>query len=243
MKTKKINSNEIAESKVIYAMGNITRTTKKVLMDYVINMYLVSFAKVIAYLGAESDEGKDLLSGMDDKTRNTVLSFSKDFTKTDSKVTAEVEHILTASGMEFEEDYKVIKKYLLHTSNIFAEKTIKDFREETPIFQKRLNKCIFNFDDILMLDDRAIQKILQKVDQQTLAKALKGSDPEIQDKFFRNMCRRTATMLKEDMEWMGPVRLSDVEECQTEILKIIFRLEDKGEILISKVRISDILVD
>ena len=94
-----------------------------------------------------------------------------------------------------------------------------------------------------MLGDRAIQKILQKVDQQTLAKALKGSDPEIQDKFFRNMCRRTATMLKEDMEWMGPVRLSDVEECQTEILNIIFRLEDKGEIFISKVRISDILVD
>ena len=109
MKTKKINSNEIAESKVIYAMGNITRATKKVLMDYVISMYLVSFAKVIAYLGVESDEGKDLLSGMDDKTRNAVISFSNDFSKSDAKVTAEVEHILTSSGMEFEQDYKIIK--------------------------------------------------------------------------------------------------------------------------------------
>ena len=110
MKTKKINSNEIAESKVINAMGNITRATKKVLMNYVISMYLVSFAKVIAYLDTESDEGKDLLSGMDDKTRNTVLSFSKDFTKTDSKVTAEVEHILTASGMELEKDKTIVEQ-------------------------------------------------------------------------------------------------------------------------------------
>ena len=243
MNTNKINANKLAETKIINAMGDITRATKKVLMDYVISMYLVSFAKVIAYLGAESDEGKDLLSGMDDKTRNTVLSFSKDFTKTDSKVTAEVEHILNASGMDFEKDYKIIKKYLLHTSNIFTEKTIKNFREETPIFQKKLNIFIFNFDDILMLDDRAIQKVLQKVDQQTLAKALKGTDTEIQAKFFRNMSRRTASMLKEDMEWMGPVHLSDVENCQSEILKIISHLEDKGEIIISKIRISDILVD
>ena len=203
MKTNKNNANSIAELKVISAMDEITRATKKVLMDYVISMYLVSFAKV----------------------------------------TAEVEHILTVSGMEFEKDYKIIKKYLLHTNHEFAEKIIKDFREETPIFRKKLNKCIFNFDDILMLDNRAIQKIIQETDQQTLAKALKGTDPEIQDKFFANMCNRDACMLKEDMEWMGPVRLTDVENCQSEILKIIFRLEDKGEIVISKIRISDILVD
>lgn len=243
MKTNKNNANSIAESKVISAMDEITRATKKVLMDYVISMYLVSFGKVIAYLGAESAEGKDLLSGMDDKTRNAVVSFSKDFTKSDAKVTAEVEHILTASGMEFEQDYKVIKKYLLLTNHKCAEKIIKSFREETPIFQQKLNKCIFSFDDILMLDNRAIQKIIQEVDQQTLAKALKGTDPEIQDKFFANMCNRDACMLKEDMEWIGPVRLTDVENCQSEILKIIFRLEDKGEIVISKIRISDILVD
>lgn len=238
-----MKTNQIAESKVIEAMGDITRATKKVLMDYVISMYYVSFAKVIAYLGAESLEGKDLLSGMDDKIRNAVISCSKDFTKSDAKVIAEVEHILTASGMEFEQEYKVIKKYLLHTNHEFAEKKIKSFREETPIFQKKLNKCIFNFEDILMLDNRAIQKIIQEVDQQTLAKALKGADPEIQDKFFRNMSNLTANMLKEDMEWMGPVRLTDVENCQSEILKIIFRLEDNGEIVISRIHISDILVD
>lgn len=243
MNTNKNNSTKLAETKVINAMGDITRATKKVLMDYIIGMYLTSFAKVIAYLGIESDESKDLLSGMDEKTKNTVLSFSKDFSKSNPKVISEVEHILTASGMDFTQDYKTIKKYLLHTTHDFVERTVNEFRETTPIFQNQLNKCIFCFDDILMLDDRAIQKILQKVDQQTLTKALKGSDTEIQDKFFRNMSRCTASMLKEDMEWMGPVRLTDVENCQKEILKIIFHLEDKGEIVISKIHISDILVD
>ena len=243
MKSNKNNAKELAESKVISAMGNITRATKKVLMDYVIGMYLVSFAKVISYLDIESDEGKDLLSGMDENTRKAVSIFSYDFSKSDAKVISEVEHILTASGMDFTNEFKTIKKYLLHTSNDFADKTIKKFREESPIFQNQLNKCIFNFEDILMLDDRAIQKILQKVDQQTLAKALKGSSTEIQDKFFRNMSHRTASMLKEDMEWMGPVRLTDVENCQNKILKVILRLEDKGEIFISHIRISDILVD
>ena len=243
MNTNKINATKLAETKVINAMDDITRATKKVLMDYIIGMYLTSFAKVISYLGTESDEAKDLLSGMDEKTKNTVISFSKNFSRSNPKVISEVEHILTASGMDFTKDYKTIKKYLLHTTHDFAEKTLNDFRETTPIFKEKINKCIFCFDDILMLDERAIQKILQKVDQQTLAKALKGSDPEIQDKFFRNMSSRAASMLKEDMEWMGPVRLTDVENCQAEILKIIFYLEDKGEIVISRIHISDILVD
>lgn len=233
----------IAESKVSSAMEEISYATRKVLMDYMLNMYYISFSKIIAYLGVKSNESQELILNLDEKMKQKVINAAIGFRKNDKKVVEEVEHILIASGMDFTQDYKTIKKYLLHTTHDFAEKTIKEFREETPIFQKKLNKCIFNFDDILMLDDRAIQKILQKVDQQTLAKALKGTDTEIQAKFFRNMSRRTASMLKEDMEWMGPVRLSDVENCQSEILKIIIRLEDKGEIVISKIRISDILVD
>ena len=243
MKSEKTNVSELAESKVVSAMDNITRATKKVLMDYVINMYLVSFGKVIAYLGLESIEGKDLLSGMDEKNRNTVCSIAYGLSKSDPKVVSEVEHILTASGMDLSSEYKTIKEYLLHTSHVFAERTIKNFREETPIFQKQLNKCIFCFEDILMLDDHAIQKIIQEVDQQTLAKALKGTNPEVQEKFFRNMSKRNASMLKEDMEWMGPICLTDVETSQNDILKIIFSLEDKGEIIISRIQISNILID
>ena len=233
----------IAESKVSNAMEEISCATRKVLMDYMLDMYYISFSKIIAYLGVKSNESQELISNLDEKMKQKVINAAFGFRKNDKEVVEEVEHILIASGMDFTQDYKTIKKYLLHTSHEFAEKTIKDFREETPIFQKKLNKCIFNFDDILMLDDRAIQKILQEVDTQILTTALKGSATEVQDKIFRNLSRRAASMLKEDMEWLGPVRLTDVENCQSEILKIIFRLEDKGEVVISKIRISDILVD
>ena len=93
---------------------------------------------------------------------------------------------------------------------------------------------MFVFEDIVMLDDRAIQKVLREVDTQELAKALKSVDTEVQDKIFRNMSKRAASMLKEDMEYMGPVRLKDVEESQQKIVSVIRRLEDSGEIVIAR---------
>jgi flagellar motor switch protein FliG len=85
-----------------------------------------------------------------------------------------------------------------------------------------------------MLDDRAIQKVLRDVDQQDLAKALKSVDTEVQDKIFRNMSKRAASMLKEDMEFMGPIRVKDVEEAQQKIVSNIRRLQDNGDIVIAR---------
>ena len=230
-----------AQSAVTNAMGDISRATRKVLMDYVISLYLNSFGKVIACLGPDSEEGKDLLNGMDEKTRSAVLSAAHDYQKTDERVIAEVEHILDSCGMNLESDYEIIKNNLFLTDQDFAEKAMKDFREETPIFQKRLNSCLYNFGDLALLDDRSIQKILRDIDFVMLARALKGAAPELQDKFFRNMPQRTATMLKGDMEWMGPIRKIDVEESRTKILQILFNLEAKGEIVISNITVGELI--
>jgi flagellar motor switch protein FliG len=75
---------------------------------------------------------------------------------------------------------------------------------------------------------------MREVDSQELAKALKSVDTEVQDKIFKNMSKRAATMLKEDMEYMGPVRLKDVEEAQQKIVSIIRHLEDTGEIVVAR---------
>ena len=91
-----------------------------------------------------------------------------------------------------------------------------------------------DFKDILFLDDRAIQKIMREIDSQELAKALKGTIPEIQEKIFRNMSKRAAEILKEDMEYMGPIRLDDCKESQERIGKIIHRLEEEGDIIIAR---------
>jgi flagellar motor switch protein FliG len=85
---------------------------------------------------------------------------------------------------------------------------------------------------IAELDDRAIQKILRETDSQDIAKALKGENEAVQEKIFNNMSKRAAEMLKEDMEYMGPVRITDVKDAQEKILGIIQHLEQTGEIVI-----------
>jgi flagellar motor switch protein FliG len=222
-----------AQSIVENTMEDITRATRKVLMDYVSKMYVVSFAKVIAYLGLESEDALDLLNGMDADTRRQVEDFAKDYQKSDAKVISEVEHIVTASGMDFTDDYKIIKDNIILSGKTFAENAVHNFQKETPIFKKKIEDCLFCFEDFQYLDDRAIQKVLRETDMQELAKALKGASTEVQDKIFRNMSQRAANMLKEDMEWMGPVRTQDVEAAQASLVQIVFNLSNKGDILLA----------
>ena len=99
---------------------------------------------------------------------------------------------------------------------------------------------LVNMNVLLELDDRSIQKLLRELEQEDLAKALKGTDTEVQNKIFRNMSQRAATMLREDMEFMGPVRKSDVLETQKKIIEILKRLEETGEIVISKGLIASV---
>ncbi len=84
------------------------------------------------------------------------------------------------------------------------------------------------------MDDRAIQRVLRDVDNNDLGLALKGANEQVQTVVFNNMSKRLAVMIKEDMEFMGPVRMKDVEEAQQKIVNIIRKLEDSGEIVISR---------
>jgi len=116
-----------------------------------------------------------------------------------------------------------------------AEKQIIEaLEDEDPELAEEIKKRMFIFEDIVMLDDRSIQKIMREIDSQELAKALFSVDHEVQNKIFRNMSKRAANMLREDMEYMGPIRLKDVEECQQKIVSIARHLEDTGEIVIAR---------
>ena len=116
-----------------------------------------------------------------------------------------------------------------------TEKTIiESLEEEDPELAEEIKKRMFVFEDIVLLDDRAIQKVLREVDQQELGKALKAVDNEVQDKIFKNMSKRAANTLKEDMEFMGPIRLKDVEEAQQKIVSVIRKLEEQGEIVVAR---------
>ncbi len=93
---------------------------------------------------------------------------------------------------------------------------------------------MFIFEDIVTLDSRSIQRVLREVDNHDIALALKGSNEEVQRVIFSNMSKRLADMIREDIQYMGPVRLKDVEEAQQRIVNVIRQLEEAGEIVISR---------
>ena len=112
-----------------------------------------------------------------------------------------------------------------------AETAIVDnVREYDPDLAQKIIDEMFVFENLLEVDDRGIQLLLREIQSDSLILALKGSSPELRDKIFKNMSQRAAEMLKEDLESKGPVRLSEVESEQKEILKIARRLADEGQI-------------
>lgn len=115
-----------------------------------------------------------------------------------------------------------------------AEKNILgNLERENPELATEIKNLMFVFEDIMLLDDRGIQRMLKEVDTKELALALKGASETVGEKFFKNMSSRASEMMKEDMQFMGPVRLKDVEGAQQRIVDIVRRLEDDGEIVIS----------
>ncbi len=101
-----------------------------------------------------------------------------------------------------------------------------------PALAEEVRKQMFVFEDIVLLDDRSIQRVLREVDARDLAIALKGASDAVKEKIFKNMSQRARQMLQEEMEYMGPVRVKQIEEAQQKIIAIIRRLEEAGEIVI-----------
>lgn len=114
--------------------------------------------------------------------------------------------------------------------------------ERKDTLREIIKASFWYFSDIVYLDDRAIQKCLREIDNATLAKAMKGGEYTVVNKITRNMSKRAATMLLEDMEYMGPVRKKDVYEAQEEFVRIVKKLEEKGEIVVAIPASDDELV-
>jgi flagellar motor switch protein FliG len=132
---------------------------------------------------------------------------------------------------------------LLNRVDRSTERLIMDsLAERNPELAESVKNMMFVFEDIVQLDDRAVQQILKEVDLKELATALKGVNAEVQNKVFRNMSERAVGMLKEDMEFMGPVRLKVVEDSQQKIVGVIRRLEEAGELTIGRGGEEDVLV-
>ncbi len=119
---------------------------------------------------------------------------------------------------------------------------IENLSETSPELADTVRNMMFVFEDVVSLEDKAIQALLKDVDAKELATALKGVNANVQEKIYRNMSERAMAMLKEDMEFMGPVRMRVVEEAQQKIVSVIRRLEESGEIVVNRSSEEDMLV-
>ena len=169
--------------------------------------------------------------------------------RTSPDVIKEVERVLERKLASLvNQDYTIVGGIdsivnILNNVDRSTEKHIMESLEiEDPELADEIRKKMFVFEDILLLDDRAIQRVLRDVDNADLELALKSSTEEVQNVIFKNLSSRLASMMKEDMDFMGPVRMKDVEEAQQKIVAIIRRLEESAEIVISRGGGDDIVV-
>ena len=137
---------------------------------------------------------------------------------------------------------KAVAEILNRTGRSTEKAVLERLDAQDPELAEEVRNQMFVFDDIAKLTDREIQMVLREVDTKDLAVALKGGSEEMQDRILSNMSERVGTMLKEEMEFSGPVRMSDVEDVQLRIVQTVRQLEEAGQITIVRGDTSDVFV-
>ena len=225
----------------------IRKTDPSQLLNFIQDEHPQTIALILAYLSPQ--QAALIIAALPQERQADVAKRVAMMDRTSPDVIKEVEQILESKLSSLvNQDYTIIGGVdqvveILNTVDRGTEKHIMETLEiEEPELADEIRKKMFVFEDILLLDDRAIQRVLHDVDNNDLALALKGSNEQVQNAIFNNLSKRLAAMIKEDMEFMGPVRMKDVEEAQQKIVNIIRKLEDSAEIVISRGGGDEIIV-
>lgn len=225
----------------------VRKTEASQLLNFIQDEHPQTIALILSYLSPS--QASAIISALPQDRQADVAKRVALMDRTSPDVIKEVEKILESKLASLvNQDYTIIGGVdqvveILNAVDRGTEKHIMETLEiEEPELADEIRKKMFVFEDILLLDDRAIQRVLRDVDNNDLALALKGSNEQVQNAIFNNLSKRLATMIREDMEFMGPVRMKDVEEAQQKIVNIIRKLEDSAEIVISRGGGDEIIV-
>ncbi|MDO9536591.1 MAG: flagellar motor switch protein FliG [Bacillota bacterium] len=217
----------------------VRNTDPKQLANMISREHPQTIALILSYL--DSQQGALVISDLPEEMRPDVARRIALMDRTSPEILKEVEKVLKEKlSSVFQQDFTqaggvetvvdILNRVDRGTEKLILEALEKEDAELADEIRQRM----FIFDDIITLDDSSIQRIVREVDSKDLAKALKGVNEEVKDRILRNISKRAGEMLKEDLEFMGPVRLREVEEAQQRIVGIIRRLDESGEIIISR---------
>ena len=239
--------NRLTSSLQVRPFDFIRKTDASQLLNFIQGEHPQTIALIMAYLDPE--QASIVMSALPAERQSDVTRRMAMMDRISPEILREVEQVLerklssllnqdfsSAGGIQTVVD-------ILNNVDRGTEKSIMESLEiEDPELAEEIKKRMFVFEDIVQLDDRAVQQVLREIDTGDLSLALKGASEEVLSKFQRNMSQRAAQMIKEDIEYMGPVRLRDVEDAQQRIVNTIRKLEELGEIVISRGGGDEIIV-
>jgi len=209
------------------------------LLNIITNEHPQTIALILCYL--QPDKAGQILSELPEDVQTEVSFRIASMNNTSPMVIKEIEKVLDSKlSSVVRSDLTVVGGVstlvdILNQVDRTTEKNITEgLEKEDAELAEKIKESMFVFEDIITLDDVAIQRVLREVETKELALALKGCSDEVTNAIFRNQSKRAAATLKEDMEFLGPVRLMDVEKAQQRIVSVIRRLDEAGEIVLSR---------
>ena len=231
----------------VLPFDTVKRTDAAQILTLILNEHPQTIALVLAFL--QPNQAAQILSGLPPDLSTEVARRLAQMDRTPPDVIREVERVLerklstlVSSDLSVAGGVESLVEILNWIARATEKNILEGLTESNPKLAEDIKKKMFTFDDLIKLDDRAIQQILREGDTKELALARKVCNEEVKAKILKNMSERAGTMLKEDMEFMGPVRLRSVEEAQQRIVNVVRKLEEAGEIVISRGGGDEVLV-
>ena len=231
--------NRLTSSLQIRPFDFARKTDPSQLLNFIQNEHPQTIALIMAYLTPEQSAA--IISNLPADRQVEVSKRIALMDRTSPDVLKDVERVLerklsslatqdftTAGGVD------AIVEMLNRVDRTTERTIIENLEVQNPELAEEIKRKMFVFEDIVMLDDRSLQMVLREIDQKDLALALKASSGEVGEKIYKNMSKRASEMLREEIEYMGPIRIRDVEESQQKIVNVIRRLEESGEIIVSR---------
>ena len=225
----------------------VRHTDPQQLLSFIQNEHPQTIALILSYLAPE--QSALVLGGLAPAAQWDVARRIAKMDRITPEVLREVERVLerklsTVMGQDFTiaGGIDAVVNLINRVDRGTERNIIESLEEQDPELAEEIKKRLFMFDDIGGIDDRSLQRVLREVDLKDLGLALKGASEDLRQKFFKNMSKRAADMLKEDMDFMGPVRVRMVEEAQQKIVNVVRALEEAGEIVIARGGEEEIVV-
>ncbi len=217
----------------------VRHTDPKQLVNMISREHPQTIAMLLSYL--DSQQAAMVLSDLPGEMRPDIARRVALMERTSPEILKEVERVLRDKlSTVFQQDFtqagglETVVDILNRVDRGTEKLILEDLEKEDAELADEIRQRMFIFEDIITLDDASIQRVVREVESKDLARALKGASEEVKERIFRNISKRAVEMLQEDLEFMGPVRLREVEEAQQRIVAVIRRLDESGEIIISR---------